>query len=165
MNETIGNRIYKYRRERSMTQEELAEKLGVSSQAVSKWENDVSCPDIGLLPRLCGFLGITTDELLTGKTNEVRILPAGERKSLEELILRIRVNSVKGDRIWVNLPMPLVKVCLEMGISIGNMSSSGSEKLKDIDFSQIMDLAEKGVMGRLVEVETAEGDSIEVVIE
>ena len=81
------------------------------------------------------------------------------------MILRIRVNSVKGDRVRVNLPMPLVKVCLEMGISIGNMSSSGSEKLKDIDFSQIMDLAEKGVMGRLVEVETAEGDSVEVVIE
>ena len=61
MNETIGNRIYKYRREKGFTQEELAEKLGVSSQAVSKWENDASCPDISLLPQLCSLFGITTD--------------------------------------------------------------------------------------------------------
>ena len=42
MNETIGNRIYKYRREKGLTQEELAEKLDISAQAVSKWENEVS---------------------------------------------------------------------------------------------------------------------------
>jgi len=50
MSETIGNRISKYRKEKGMTQEELANKMGVSSQAVSKWENDASCPDIGLVP-------------------------------------------------------------------------------------------------------------------
>ncbi len=42
MNETIGNRISKYRKEKGLTQEELASMLGVSSQAVSKWENEVS---------------------------------------------------------------------------------------------------------------------------
>ena len=42
MNETIGNRIAKHRKGKSMTQEELANTLGVSSQAVSKWENEVS---------------------------------------------------------------------------------------------------------------------------
>ena len=69
MNESIGNRISKYRREKGLTQEELAAKLGVSSQAVSKWENDASCPDISLLPQLCRTLGISTDELLTGNNN------------------------------------------------------------------------------------------------
>ena len=53
MNETIGNRIAKYRKEKGFTQESLAEQLGVSAQAVSKWENDASCPDINLLPQLC----------------------------------------------------------------------------------------------------------------
>lgn len=48
--ETMGNRISKYRKARGMTQEELAGKLGVSSQAVSKWETDTFCPDISLLP-------------------------------------------------------------------------------------------------------------------
>ena len=86
MNETIGYRIQKYRKEKSLTQEELAAQLGVSSQAVSKWENDVSCPDISLLPQLCRALDITTDELLTGKKDTVRLLPAEQRKSLDELV-------------------------------------------------------------------------------
>ena len=165
MNETMGNRIYRYRREKGFTQEDLAEKLGVSSQAVSKWENDISCPDIGLLPQLCTTLGISADVLLTGEANEVRVLPAEERKSLDELILRVRITSVQGDKIRVNLPMSLVKVCLEMGLSIGALNGAGSDKLKNIDFSKITELAEKGVIGRLVEIESAEGDVIEVVVE
>ena len=68
MNESIGSRIAKYRKAKGMTQEELANQLGVSSQAVSKWENDASCPDISLLPRLCHTLGISTDALLTPPT-------------------------------------------------------------------------------------------------
>jgi len=165
MNETIGNRIYKYRREKGLTQEELAEKVGVSSQAVSKWENDASCPDISLLPQLCGILEITIDKLLTGKNDEVRILPVAERKKLDETVLRIRINSKAGDRVRVNLPMSLVKACVEMGISVSNISSAGSETMKEVDFSKIMELAEKGVIGKIVEIESAQGDHVEVVIE
>ena len=55
MSETIGNRISKYRKAKGMTQEELANQMGVSSQAVSKWENDASCPDIATLPSCAGF--------------------------------------------------------------------------------------------------------------
>ena len=69
MNETIGNRIAKYRKEKGLTQEGLANLMGVSSQAVSKWETDASCPDISDLPQLCKILGITTDELL-GRNKE-----------------------------------------------------------------------------------------------
>lgn len=165
MNETIGNRIAKLRKAQGLTQEDLANQLGVSSQAVSKWENDASCPDISLLPQLCSLFGITADELLTGKTDEVRVLPEGQRKSLDELILRVRVNSVQGDKIRANLPMPLVKACLEMGVALGSLNGTTNEKLKDIDFSKIMELAERGVIGKLVEVESAEGDIIEVVVE
>lgn len=165
MNETMGNRIYKYRREKGFTQEELAEKLGVSSQAVSKWENDASCPDISLLPQLCGILGITTDELLTGKSSEVRVLPEGERKSMDELILRVHINSAEGDRVRVNLPVSLVKACVEMGLSFSNISSAGGDAVKDLDISKIMELADRGVIGKLVEIDSAEGDRVEVVIE
>ncbi len=65
-NETVsmGKRIAQLRKDKGMTQEQLAEKLGVSAQAVSKWENDISCPDITLLPLLASTLGVTTDELL-----------------------------------------------------------------------------------------------------
>ena len=64
MEETIGKRISANRKRLSLTQEHLAEKLGVTAQAVSKWENDQSCPDIAMLPRLAELFHITTDELL-----------------------------------------------------------------------------------------------------
>ena len=164
MNETIGSRISKYRKAKSLTQEALAEKLGVSSQAVSKWETDASCPDISLLPRLCQVLGCTADELLTGKTEEVKLVPAEQRKSLEELTLRVYVNSAQGDKIRVNLPMTLVKIGLEMGVEIGS-SMSGVEALNNIKMEQIVQMVEKGLIGKLVEVESADGDTVEVVVE
>ena len=52
MNETIGKRIAELRKSKGFTQEDLADRLNVSGQAVSKWENDQTCPDIGLLPQL-----------------------------------------------------------------------------------------------------------------
>ena len=164
MNETIGNRIQKFRKEKGMTQEELAEKLGVSSQAVSKWENDASCPDITLLPELCRSLGVTTDELLTGRNNEVKMVPLDQRKSLDELTLRVKVDSAEGDKVRVNLPMSLVKVCLEMGIDMSG-SVNGMESLKNLDLSKVLELAERGLIGKLVEVESADGDIVEVVVE
>lgn len=166
MNETVGKRIAKYRKEKGFTQETLAEKLEVSAQAVSKWENDISCPDIGLLPRLCKVLGITTDELLTGERAEVRMLPEQERKPLEELTFRVRINSVAGDKIRVNLPMALVKLCMEIGMDVvPNMSGDNAEMLRSIDMKKVVEMVEKGLVGKLVEIESAEGDTIEVVVE
>ena len=163
MNESIGSRICRYRKEKGLTQEELVNKLGVSAQAVSKWENDQSCPDISLLPQLCRVLGITTDELLTGKTNEVKILAPEQRKSLEELTLRVYVNSADGDRVKVNIPMSLVKVCMEMGIDVSSVS--GNRGMKNLDIEKIMALVESGAIGKLVEVESSDGDIVEVVVE
>ena len=54
---TVGRKIAQLRREKELTQEDMAEKLGVSPQAVSKWENDLSCPYILLLPKFGAFLG------------------------------------------------------------------------------------------------------------
>lgn len=59
----MGARILRRRKERGLTQEALANKLGVSNQAVSKWESDVCCPDIALLPQLVDALEMTLDEL------------------------------------------------------------------------------------------------------
>ena len=55
--------IVKYRKALGLTQEGLAQKLGVTNQAVSKWESGQSCPDIALLPLLADLFGITIDEL------------------------------------------------------------------------------------------------------
>ena len=64
MGETLGKRIVQNRKRLGLTQDALAEKLGVTAQAVSKWENDQSCPDITTLPRLANIFGTTTDALL-----------------------------------------------------------------------------------------------------
>lgn len=68
MEETLGKRIMAHRKRLKFTQDQLAEKLGVTAQAVSKWENDQSCPDISMLPRLAQLFGTTTDALLGQET-------------------------------------------------------------------------------------------------
>lgn len=62
--ETLGRRIARLRLQHAMTQERLANIVNVSAQAVSKWENDLSYPDIMLLPVLAETFGVTVDELL-----------------------------------------------------------------------------------------------------
>ncbi len=163
MNETIGNRINHLRKEKSFSQEALAEKLGVSAQAVSKWENDLSYPDITLLPQLSKLLDVTVDELLTGNSNHVQVLPEGQRKKLEELTFRVRILSEDGDKISINLPMTLVKVGLEMGVDIVP-NYQGAESMKKLDLAQVLELVEWGAVGKLVEMES-DGDFIEVVVE
>lgn len=166
MKETIGNRIQKYRKEKGLTQEELAEKLGISSQAVSKWENDVSCPDIATLPQLCKLLGVTADELLSGKTETVKVMPAETRKPFEELVMRVYVNSADGDKIKVNLPMTLVKMAMEIGVDVvPNMGGEHGQMLKSIDMEKVVKMVEQGLIGKLVEVESADEDTVEVVVE
>ena len=166
MQETIGKRIQKLRKSKGLTQEELAEKLGLSSQAVSKWETDASCPDISLLPQLCQLLGVTADELISGKTEGVRLMPEQKRKSLDELVMHVYVNSAKGDKVKVNLPMTMVKMAMEIGLDIvPSMGGGQGNVLKSIDMAKVVKMVEIGLVGKLVEVESAEGDTVEVVVE
>ena len=73
-NETLGKRIAALRKQKGLTQEQLAEKVGVSAQAVSKWENDISCPDITLLPLLADLFDVSVDELLGVKPVEPHVI-------------------------------------------------------------------------------------------
>ena len=70
MEQTLGKRIVHHRKKLGLTQDQLAERLGVTAQAVSKWENDQSCPDIAMLPKLASIFGITTDVLLGSAPEE-----------------------------------------------------------------------------------------------
>lgn len=161
---TIGSRIAQKRKTLGLTQESLAAQLGISSQAVSKWENDISAPDIALLPALAKALNCTTDELLSGKTDEVRVIPEPQRKNPEELVLRIKVLSAQGDKVRVNLPFGLLKALSGTGMDIA-ASFSGMDTLKGIDLEQILTLVENGTVGKIVEVESAQGDTVEIVVE
>lgn len=72
---TIGDRIAKYRRNQGLSQEELAEKLGISRQSVSKWERNESLPEADKIPLLAQVFSITTDELLTGGEPQAQQAP------------------------------------------------------------------------------------------
>ena len=61
-----GRLISRLRRERGLTQRQVAEALHVSAQAVSKWERDLGCPDVSLLPLLAGIFGVSAERLLAG---------------------------------------------------------------------------------------------------
>ena len=60
----IGQNIRKIRKAHGLSQEELAEKMGVTDKAVSKWERDLSCPDINSLPNLAEILGVSVEDLM-----------------------------------------------------------------------------------------------------
>jgi transcriptional regulator with XRE-family HTH domain len=161
---TLGKKISDLRREKGIKQEEMAEQLGVSPQAVSKWENDISCPDIMLLPKIAQLFNVSIDSLLSNEPKkETQILPIEERRNTDDLMFRIRVNSVAGDKVRVNLPIPLVKLAVEMGMKIPQIS--GNDALKEIDFGQLLEMIDKGLVGKLVEVESAQGDIVEIVVE
>ena len=79
-NRTLGERIKAHRTALGMSQEKLAQSLGVTAQAVSKWEHDQSCPDISILPILADRFGITLDELLGRTESKAICQPATEEK-------------------------------------------------------------------------------------
>ncbi len=166
MEKTLGMRIGEYRRAKGMKQDELAETLGVSPQAVSKWENDVSCPDIMTLPKLAKLLGVSVDVLLSGEENApvAKYLPPEERKCFDEMMLRIKVDTTDEDntKVRINLPLPLVKVFLESGGSVESLT--GGAVKGGIDMAQIIQMVENGVIGKLMEIE-AEDCHVEIVVE
>ena len=87
--ETIGKNIRKARRDRDMTQDELAAMLNVSESAVSQWESGKTSPDLGIIPDLCTVLEISADWLL-GVDQEKK------RKEVEEIVERAGAYSARG---------------------------------------------------------------------
>lgn len=68
--QTMGELIADIRRERGMTQKELADKMNVTDKAVSKWERNLSCPDVNSIPHLAEVLGVSVEELMMAAPRE-----------------------------------------------------------------------------------------------
>ena len=102
MEQTLGKRIMEHRKRLGLTQDQLAEKLGITAQAISKWENDLSCPDIGTLPKLADIFGISTDELLgvekKAKVHEAEVVDDADE---DHGIFNVSINSKEDDGKWV----------------------------------------------------------------
>ena len=85
-NRTMGEMISTLRREKGMTQKELADMLNITDKAVSKWERGMACPDTHIIPRVAEILGISVEELMNAKA-----APANGHKGagyLIDIILR-----------------------------------------------------------------------------
>ena len=95
-NKTMGETISLLRKEKGMTQSELAEKMNVTDKAVSKWERNLSCPDINSIPKLAEILGISVEELLKSQNN----------------------NSLEDNKTEEILNIALIGVGLAMGICV-----------------------------------------------
>lgn len=68
--QTLGQKIAELRKAKNLTQLELANRLSITDKAVSKWERDLSCPDISTVPKLAEILGVSADDLLRCSKNE-----------------------------------------------------------------------------------------------
>lgn len=112
---TLGRRIAQLRKAQGFTQEVLAESLGVTAQAVSKWENDQSCPDIMTLPMLARCLEVSVDTLLTGEAPAASS-PAAPTRRPEELIVRIAISEKDGNRFNINLPFTVFRLGARYGM-------------------------------------------------
>lgn len=165
MKTSFGRKFSEQRKIKGYTQEQISEKLNVSPQAVSKWENDLSYPDITLLPDISKLLDISIDELLgSAKKPETEVVAIQERDT-SKMLLKIVVNSKDGDKVRVNLPIALLKMGLDMGIKSPNIANTKGFDFSSIDFEQLLDMVEQGVIGKLVEVESADGDIVEIYVE
>ena len=166
MNETFGERLARLRRQRNLTQEEIGEQVSVSAQAVSKWENDISYPDVPTLVILADILDVSLDTLL-GKEKEEKttpsIVPLENRKDFNSMMLKIKVFSSNGDRININLPMLIVKMALDMGMSMPEFN--GNDILKSVDLQNIITLVEQGVIGEIITITSADGDKVSITVE
>ncbi|MGN1399257.1 MAG: helix-turn-helix domain-containing protein [Erysipelotrichaceae bacterium] len=160
--ESFGQRLANLRKEHNLTQNDIADKLNVSPQAVSKWENDLTSPDIQTLLDLSEIYNISVDELLGKKVNQTVYLQPQHRKSIDEMMLRIIINSSDGDKVRINFPMGIVKVIVENG---NDIVVNGSKALEAINFEQIWQMVQNGMMGELVAIESADGDIVTIFVE
>lgn len=97
--EKFGDFIARLRREKGITQKELAEKLYISNKAVSKWERGLSMPDISLLEPLADFLGVTVTELLHGERQEERASAEMTEAENASLLERLEENAEENRRL------------------------------------------------------------------
>ena len=86
--QTLGMMISSLRKEKGMTQLELAEKMGVTDKAVSKWERDLSYPDINSIPKLAEIFGVSVDELMQVKTETKENISKNKIDGIVDTILK-----------------------------------------------------------------------------
>lgn len=151
----FGERLARLRKDAKLTQEQVAERCGVSAQAVSKWENGSTYPDILLLKTLADLFQISCDELL-GRESTVYLNDSGRKMKL--LKIKVRDDSSTTN---LNIPAEAVKLLISDG---GFWKGIQNDILEKIDFSKLLQMVDIGVAGKLLPFEDGE-DSVEIWVE
>ncbi|MBE6772579.1 MAG: helix-turn-helix transcriptional regulator [Ruminococcaceae bacterium] len=161
----LGNNISEKRKAKGMTQEELAANLGVSPQAVSKWENNLSCPDISLLPSIAKLFGMSVDELLGAAPATENI---GEEKTFSEpetvyeepvftgkkattlLITTERNGKVSN----VRFPLTIMRFGLNLGSAFGGITGAQANTIENA--------VKTGLSGEILSVDGENGEKVTI---
>lgn len=145
MKSTIGQNIAYYRKKAGMTQEELSERVGVTAQAISKWENDLSYPDLEIVRRLANIFGITVDRLLNGE-DAVPAVQVVETDHPEKRILLICVETGGTTKVNVRVPVRLAEKLYKEGKLTELMG-------ENVEFPEgVIDLIQMGAVGPIVDI-------------
>lgn len=151
----FAKRLQELRKEKNLTQEDLATKLNISPQSISKWENNLSTPDLEMLLNLCHILNVSTDYIL-GNNNITTIT----QKDPNKLLLKLEILD-NGDNVKINLPLAIIKNLLESN----TVKINDKDILNKIDFNLIFTLIDKGVIGKLLEINTTDNEHINIYVE
>lgn len=154
----IGNNIAALRKQKGITQEELANALGVSPQAVSKWENNSSCPDISLLTGIADYFGITVDTLLRSESEKIigdtKIEITEHHPMSNNKKINIKIVQQNGKENNVKVPFGFVKLGLNISSMFG-LDKSISEKINTLLEENVTDV---------VDVNTENGEHITITL-
>ncbi len=109
---TIGEKILNLRKTKNLSQEEVADKLNVTRQTVSKWETDQSTPDFDKIVPLCKLFEITADELLTGQKEEKEpvIIDVEDKKKKHAMGIGIGVLIYFIAVVWIMIAIPVIRM-------------------------------------------------------
>ena len=186
MQESIGRRIAQRRLAKGMTQERLAREMGVSAQAVSKWENDLNYPDVTLLAPLARLLETTVDELLTGAaasadapadgaadaaaasepaaaTTPTAADPTSRPSTASKNAwVHIQVTGGReGDNVDVSIPLSIVKFAAN--VALAQPAIANNTALEGFDLEAILRAVEEGELGTIVDVtDHDEGERVRI---
>ena len=128
---TLGMMISSLRKEKGMTQLELAEKMGVTDKAVSKWERDLSYPDLNSIPKLAEIFGVSVEDLMQNRLESQR----EEKKDITPLVHMI----LKAIALAMGVSVVVLSILTELDVNSGmGMLGIG------LAFLAMTSLAEKG---------------------
>ena len=158
---TIGENIAAFRKEKQLTQEELAEKMAVTPQAVSKWECDSSYPDVTVMQQLARVLGVKVDEILNGR-QEFPVLKQAEPEKIDRRILSIQVGANNNNTsVKARFPVSMVNTLLSNGLLAKLLfdtddDDDADEKAEvEKTLQMLRSFIEEGVTGPLMQVNTS----------